>query len=157
GSSDGSVEFVRERFPDIHLHQHEVNNYARANNFGVRTTTTPYVAFLNSDTRVDPRWLTTLVDALEKTPDAAAAGTRVVCPDGRLNSAALDFLPDFHLRARGFGEQDRGQYAFGEVTGLSGCAILLRRAALREVGLLDEDFEMYYEDVDMSFRLRAAG
>jgi hypothetical protein len=80
-----------------------------------------------------------------------------VFPDGRLNSTGLDFLPDFHFRDRGFGEPDRDQYPFGEVEGLSGCSILLRREALREVGLLDEDFEMYYEDVDLSFRLRGAG
>jgi GT2 family glycosyltransferase len=157
GSSDGSVELVRESFPDIEVYQHEVNNYARANNFGVRTTTSPYVAFLNSDARVDPRWLTPLVAALEAEPRAGAAGSRIVFPDGRLNSTGLDFLPDFHFRDRGFGEPDRAQYAFGAVDGLSGCAVLLRREALREVGLLDEDFEMYYEDVDLSFRLRAAG
>jgi GT2 family glycosyltransferase len=157
GSTDGSVELMQTSFPDIQLHQHEVNNYARANNFGVRTTTAPYVAFLNSDTRVEPTWLTPLVEALEANPRAGAAGSKIVFPDGRLNSTGLDFLPGFHFRDRGFGEPDREQYAFGEVAGLSGCSILLRREALRQVGLLDEDFEMYYEDVDLSFRLRNGG
>src|SRR5262245_19582866 len=132
GSTDGSVELVRESFADIELHQHEVNNYARANNFGVRTTTAPYVAFLNSDTRVEPDWLTKLVEALESNPHAAAAGSKILFPDGRLNSTGLDFLPDFHFQDRGFGELDREQYPFGEVAGLSGCSILLRREALRQ-------------------------
>lgn len=156
-STDGSVDFVRANFAAIQLHQHDVNNYARANNFGVRTTTTKYVAFLNSDTRVQPPWLRELVEVLEAHPRAGAAGSKVVFPDGRLNSTGLDFLPGFHFRDRGFGEADRDQYAFGEVVGLSGCSVLLRRTALREVGLLDEDFEMYYEDVDLSFRMRAGG
>ncbi|MFO0985216.1 MAG: glycosyltransferase family 2 protein [Planctomycetota bacterium] len=157
GSSDGSVEFVRSTFPEVPVHEHEVNNYARANNFGVRTTTTDYVAFLNSDARVEPRWLQALVAALEANPRAGGAGSKILFTDGRINSTGLEFLPGFHFRDRGFGEQDTGQFPTGEVAGLSGCAVLWRRAALRDAGLLDEDFEMYYEDVDQSFRMRRHG
>ena len=156
-STDDSVTYVRANFPDVEVIENEVNNYAMANNLGVKASDSPYVAFLNTDTRVDAGWLKALVAALEETPDAAAVGSKVLFMDGRINSTGIAALPDFHWQDRGFGEKDAGQFdAREEVDGISGCSVLFRRDALVEVGLVDEDFEMYYEDVDLSYRLRAA-
>ncbi|MEW6746554.1 MAG: glycosyltransferase [Planctomycetota bacterium] len=157
-STDDSLEFLRSRYPRVETVSNDANNYARANNLGVRLTDSPYVALLNNDTRVDKAWLRQLVAAMEECPEAAAAGSRVLFMDGRINSTGLESLEEFHWRDRGFGEEDRGQYDRREtVQGISGCSMILRRTALRRVGLLDEDFEMYYEDVDLCFRLCAAG
>lgn len=157
GSTDGSVEYVRERHGDVRLVESPVNNYAGANNLGIAATQSDYVVCLNTDTRVAPGWLAALVDALEADSDVAAAGSLVVFEDGRVNSAGIELIEGYAWRDRGFEGRVEDHSVACDAYGLTGCSVLYRREVWEQLGGLDEDFHMYYEDVDLSLRARAAG
>ena len=160
-SGDGSVEFVQGRFPEVEIVRLTRNTgFATAMNAGIRRARTPYIAFLNNDTEPDERWLEQLLACLERHPQAAAATSKVLMLD---RPGTLDDTGNFLARsllpyARGHGEADAGQYDVEEqVFSPSGAAALWRAAVLDEIGLFDESFFAYYEDVDLGFRARLAG
>jgi GT2 family glycosyltransferase len=157
GSTDDSVALVRERFPTVRVLINDANNYSRANNRGAALVGSEFVALLNTDAEPKPSWLAELVACLRADPRCGAATALVRFPDGRINSSGIETLPGFHWRDRDFGAPADAVRASGEVEGVSGCAALWRRACWDAIGGLDEDFEMYYEDVDASLRARGRG
>ncbi len=159
-SVDGSAQLVRSSYPDVRLREAGANlGFAGGNNVALREVATPYVALLNNDAVPEPGWLSALVAVLDGRPDVAAVTGKVLMSgDGLVNSAGgwVDRLG--HGRDRGFGEPDDGRWDVpAEVFYAPATACLYRTAAVRDVGLLDEDFFLYYEDVDLSWRLRLAG
>ncbi|MBI5882635.1 MAG: glycosyltransferase [Elusimicrobia bacterium] len=157
-STDGTSEFLRSRYPWARVLKNAENNYCRANNLAISRSRGKYVAFLNNDAVVDERWLAELVGIAEKDRRVAGVSGKILFPDGRINSTGHQRLPHFHIRDRGLGQADRGQFdATEEVESISLCAALFRRSALRDIGLLDEDFVIYHEDIDLSHRLRRRG
>jgi GT2 family glycosyltransferase len=115
---------------------------------------------LNNDTHVRAGWLAALVKRAESEPTAGAVTSKLVFADrpGLVQNAGSLLLDDGSGADRGFEEEDKGQYDRAEeVFGFCGAAALLRRQALADVGLFDEDFFMYYEDLDLSWRLRLRG
>ena len=158
GSDDEAAAMAQREFRRVHWIAHAPNNYCRALNVGINLAVGEFVAFLNNDTVVDPRWLTELMAVMAREPRVGACGSKVFLMDGRLNSAGHRVLPNFYWSDRGHGEPDRGQYDRpADMESLTGCALLLRRSAVADVGLVDEDFAMYLEDVDLCYRLRAKG
>jgi GT2 family glycosyltransferase len=157
GSSDGSVDFVRRRFEQVQVIESPRNNYAGANNLGAATTRSEFVVCLNTDTRVPRSWLRELLAPLRADPSLGGATPLVLFEDGRVNSTGIEMLPGFHWRDRDFGRANAVGLEAGEVEGISGCSAAWRRACWEQVGGLDEDFHMYYEDVDMSLRARRDG
>ncbi len=160
GSTDDSLEIL-SRYPEVDvLRQSENLGFAGGVNAGIRATDAPFVALLNNDATVEPDWLAALLGVLESHPEAGAATSKVVVAD---RSTVLDNVghvvyADGLTRGRGRLEQDVGQYQkVEEVFGFSGCAALLRRSMLDDVGLFDEDFFAYCEDADLSFRARLRG
>lgn len=160
-STDGSVELVRVRYPGVKVIRLSKNVFfSGAVNEGIRQSRSPLLALLNNDTEAEPQWLGELVAALERNPQAGVAASKMLLFDRRevLNSAG-----DFYGRNgipgnRGVWERDEGQYdsqtqAFGACAG----AALYRRSMLEDIGLFDEDFVGYCEDVDLSFRAQLAG
>ena len=159
-SVDGSAQLVRSSYPDVRLREPGANlGFAGGNNVALREVTTDYVALLNNDAVPEPGWLSGLVAVLDARPDVAAVTPKVLMhPSGLVNSAGgwVDRLG--HGRDRGFGLADTGRWdVAAEVFYAPATACLYRTAAVRDVGLLDEDFFLYYEDVDLSWRLRLAG
>jgi GT2 family glycosyltransferase len=170
-SPEGSPADVVARFPSVRLIALEANiGFARANNVGFRATTGELVLLLNSDTVVPAGAIDRLVEALDRVPDAAAAGPRLVDGDGR---AELSFGPMVApwtepaqrrlVRALEAGDP-RARAAVEQRTRLSGrpdwvsgACLLVRRADADVVGLLDERYFMYLEDVDFCAALRARG
>jgi hypothetical protein len=160
GSTDGSVALVRERFPEVRVIENGANlGFAAANNIGIRATESPYVATLNNDTWVEPDWLETLVEVMESDPRIGICASKMLFahrPDV-INSAGV--CVDFAGIAwdRLGGSPDPGDGAPEEV--FAGCAgaALYRRAMLDEVGLFDEDYFIYLEDVDLAWRARLMG
>lgn len=161
GSTDGSVELVRRRFPNARLLTFPENRgFAAAMNAGIAETTTRGVAFLNNDAVPEPTWLEELAACLSRHPGAAATTSKLLLADqpGRLDGAGDGLTRSFLPYVRGHGEPDDGRFSEEvEVFGASGAAAAWHVSVLREVGGLDERFFAYYEDVDLSFRVRLRG
>lgn len=160
GSTDGSVDFVRRRYPEVQVMALPVNvGFAAANNEALKKVDTPYAALLNNDAVADARWLSELVSALERHPGAGFAASRMLFLDqpDRVDRAgdAYTTAGAALLRGRGAASRDyaREEWVFGACAG----AALYRVAMLRDIGLFDEDFFILYEDVDLSFRAQLRG
>jgi GT2 family glycosyltransferase len=161
GSSDDSVAFTRKRFPEVDVVEvGENRGFAAAVNVGVLAAKTPYVALLNNDTEAGPRWLEELELALVRHPRAAAVTSKMLLLDrpDTVDDAGDMLTYTFLPYPRGHGQTDEGQYEEEtEVFSACGGACLWRRDVLDELGLFDEAFFAYYEDVDIGFRARLAG
>jgi GT2 family glycosyltransferase len=158
GSSDGSLEFVNENFPRVKIIKNDINNYCRANNLGIKNAKGKFIALINTDIRVDKCWLIELIKVIGHDDSIGIATSKVLFLNGKIQSTGHYELPDFYWSDRGFGEIDEGQYSkTEEVLGVSHCAALYRKECLNDIGLLDEDFNMYLEDVDMSIRAKQKG
>lgn len=162
-STDDSVAQLQATYPDIELIKHTVNKgYAGGVNPGFRRAIelqANYAAPFNDDAVADPRWLQTMVAALDANPHVGVTACKVLTADGTHLDTTGDLYTNWGLAyPRGRGEADTGQYDHNTtVFGASGAASLYRVKALQQVGLLDEDFFAYYEDVDLSFRLQLSG
>ena len=162
-SEDGSVAAVRERFPDVRvIAQTYRAGFGANHNTVIRATAGRYVYVLNEDTTAGDWGFAALTSYLDDHPRVAALGPRLVYPDGRLQDSAWRFptplVSTLSLATLGrFGvTQSRGDTPRA-VDWVMGAAIVVRREALEEVGLFDEDFFLYSEEVDLQARLRSAG
>lgn len=161
-SRDETVELLSARYPDVRVIRNDRNlGFAGGNNVALREATTPYVVLLNNDAVVQPGWLDGLVDVLDATGNerVAAVTGKVLLADGvTINSVGSVVDTRGYGADRGWLEPDRGQYDEpAEVFTASGTALALRRAALDDVGHFDDAFFLYYEDVDLCWRLRSRG
>jgi N-acetylglucosaminyl-diphospho-decaprenol L-rhamnosyltransferase len=166
GSTDGSAAAVQREYPDVKTISHTENQgYARANMIGFRATNGPYVLFLNSDTIIQSDAVTCLIDFLEREPQCAACGPRLVQPDGKTQPFAFGNDPKLgYLLARASARigiraplHDWESTAVQAVDWISGACLLVRRSAFEQVGGFDERIFMYFEDNDLCLRLRSAG
>jgi len=160
-STDGSVGFVEERFPEVKVAALDENRgFSGAVNAGIGASDAELVALLNNDTEQDPGWLESLVRAAERRPEAGLFASKLVdFRDRSQLDGAGDALRRSGLPYRlGHGEVDHGQFEREEfVFGACAAAALYRRSVFERVGLFDEDFFAYCEDGDLSFRAQLAG
>ena len=173
-SADGSVAMVRARFPEVVLlANHDNPGFARANNQALRRATGQYQLLLNPDTVVEEDTFRACCAFLDTHPDGGGLGVKMLDGQGRflpeskraLPTPAVAFYKMFGLASLFPKSRRFGRYHLGfldpdqthEVEVLSGAFMLLRKAALDVVGLLDEDYFMYGEDIDLSHRLRLGG
>jgi N-acetylglucosaminyl-diphospho-decaprenol L-rhamnosyltransferase len=162
-SEDRSADALRERFPDVRLiAQDRRAGFGANHNTVIRATDGRYVYVLNEDTTAGDWAFDRIVAYLDTHPRVAALGPRLVYPDGRLQDSAWRFPTPLVstvglLTVGKLGvKQSRGEQPHA-VDWVMGAAIVLRRQALDEVGLFDEEFFLYSEEVDLQFRLRQAG
>ena len=173
GSRDGSIEMVRESFPEVLLLTSAVNlGFAGANNLAFAQTTGRYIVLLNSDAFVTPGALQRSVERMDRDPHIGLGGARLVGRDGNWQPSARMFpslLTDLFVHtglanrypdSRLFGYFDRtwaDQSDSAEVDWVPGAYSILRREALAAAGSFDRRFFLYYEEVDLCHRIRAAG
>jgi N-acetylglucosaminyl-diphospho-decaprenol L-rhamnosyltransferase len=172
GSTDGTLEIVRQKFPEAHVIEQENVGMGGGNNTGMRLASGRYFLLLNSDA-----WV--LVDAVERLvqfayehPEAAIVGPRLLNPDGSLQRSARAFPTSWRLateylflrklapRSRALNTFYEGGFDHDEVRKvdwLFGACLLVRRDAADEVGLFDEDFFMFSEETDWCYRFHQAG
>ncbi len=166
GSTDGSVQAIRAHFPGIPVVENGQNlGYVEGNNVGLRQAMAQgadHVLLLNNDTEMEPAFLRRLVEALEADPAIGFAGPTIYYYDqpGIIWSAggAIDW-PRGSTQMIGLDEEDKGQFgtASRAVDFITGCAMLVRRAVMEQVGLPDERFFAYYEEVEWCVRAARAG
>lgn len=158
GSEDSSETDAQASHPEVTLLRNLKNGFAAGLNLGISQAKGKYIAFANNDVFVDPAWLSTLVQVLEKDKKVGCVGGKVVFENGRINSVGHKGLPDYYWEDEGYDQEDRGQYdTLKEVKGLCWAAVLFRRECLDDIGPIDEDYVLYYEDVDTSLRCRQQG
>jgi GT2 family glycosyltransferase len=158
-STDNSVNFIKERYPQVKIIKNDVNNFTKALNIGVENAIGEYIAFLNNDTVVDKEWINGLLKVIKHEERIGAVQSKILFFDRKtVNSAGGEEIEDFYFRDIGFGEKDSGQYAKEmERKYISGGAVLYSRQCLAEVGQFDEDYVMFFEDIDYSIRCRDKG
>jgi len=162
-SEDGSAEAVRERFPDVRLiEQRHRAGFGANHNTVIRATTGRYVYVLNEDTTSADWGFDRMVAHLDANPRVAALAPRLEYPDGRLQNSAWRF-PTPAVAALGLLTLSRAGVVLSggretrDVDWAMAAALLVRREALDDVGLFDEDFFIYSEETDLCLRLRRAG
>ncbi|MBI2941345.1 MAG: glycosyltransferase family 2 protein [Chloroflexi bacterium] len=170
-SLDGSADLVREEFPWVHLTVSPVNvGFAAANNLAIRQSSGRYVLLLNSDTVVRGDALACLVRFLDEHPRAGAAGARLLNPDGSRQQSCfrfptlwmslLDFFPINHRLTNSRLNGRYPEHLHGQEFSIDhplGACLLVRREVVEQVGLLDEGFFMYCEEIDWCLRIRRYG
>lgn len=161
GSTDGSVEWLGKSFPSVRVLINQENlGFATAVNRGIRASDSQYMAILNSDTHVDHNWLTALVEAAEADRRIGMCASKMLFSDRPevINSTGICVdLAGIAWDCRGGEADDDSDQAPRDVFGPCGGAALYRREMLEEIGLFDEDFFAYLEDVDLAWRARRAG
>ena len=172
GSTDGTVAFVRERFPAVRLLERANRGLAAGWNAGLRETTGRWALILNADAWLVDDALERIVAAGDAHPDVAVVGPKLLNPDGTLHRSVRGFptrwrLATEYLYLRKLAPRSQllnAFYAGGfdheserEAEVVMGACMLVRRAAIDEVGLLDESFFLFSEEVDWCYRFAQAG
>ena len=173
-SVDDSVAMVKAKFPQVKLIENQDNvGFAKANNQAIRISTGEYVLLLNPDTLVEEDTFSKCIDFMDATPECGGLGVKMVDGQGRflpeskrgIPYPSSSFYKLFGLsklfpKSKKFGAYHAtyiGEDETHEVEVLAGAYMMLRQSVLDEVGLLDEDYFMYGEDIDLSYRILKGG
>jgi GT2 family glycosyltransferase len=173
-SVDGSCQMVEEKFPEVKLISNRENlGFSKANNQAIRISQGEYVLLLNPDTVVEEDSFLKIVDFMDQTPDAGGLGVKMIDGKGRFLPESKRGLPTPEVafwkmfgfsrlfpRSKYFSRYHLGYLPndqVHEVEVLAGAFMLLRKTTLDKVGLLDEDYFMYGEDIDLSYRITLGG
>jgi len=163
GSEDASVDYVRENFEEatIRVLENESNlGFSEGFNRGIKASKGKYLALLSNDMTVDPKWLDPIIKLMESEPKIGLAGFKrlIYGTKNRIDGVGGDLFLCGRARPVGTYETDRRQYdTIKEDLDYIGGAMVLRRKILREVGLFDPDYFIFYEDVDLCYRIRKHG
>ncbi|WP_090792955.1 glycosyltransferase family 2 protein [Paenibacillus sp. GP183] len=173
-SRDDSVLEIRKQFPTIQLIENKQNvGFSKANNQAIRVAAGRYILLLNTDTIVQPDAIQIMLDFMEEHSSIGASGCKILLPDGSLDKACKRGFPtpsaSFYYAfgfSKLFPNNPRfNQYQLGylnpdqeyPIDCLVGAFMLVRREAIDQVGMLDEEFFMYGEDIDWCYRIKQAG
>jgi len=173
-SIDGSVEMVAQKFPEVNLIANKDNRgFSKANNQAIELSSSEYILLLNPDTVVEEDTFKKVIDFMDHHPDAGGLGVRMLDGKGNflpeskrgLPTPSVAFYKIFGLsrlfpKSKKFSQYHLGnlsEFETNEIDILSGAFMLMRKEALDKVGLLDEAFFMYGEDIDLSYRIQLGG
>ncbi|MCX6231775.1 MAG: glycosyltransferase [Bacteroidetes bacterium] len=173
-SVDTSVKMLREKYPEVKLIENKVNSgFSKANNQAIKEAKGEYILLLNPDTVVESNTFTKIIAYMDAHQDAGGMGVKMIDGQGNflpeskrgLPTPEVAFYKIFGLsklfpKSRKFGKYHLGYLnndEIHEVEILSGAFMLIRKSVLDKIGLLDEDFFMYGEDIDLSYRIILAG
>tara|TARA_Y100000589_G_scaffold80816_2_gene74705 strand:- start:372 stop:2318 length:1947 start_codon:yes stop_codon:yes gene_type:complete len=173
-SMDGSVKMIKKKYPKFNLIENKKNvGFSKANNQAIKLANGEYILLLNPDTVIEEDTLIKTIDFMDKKPRSGAVGVKMI--DGKGNflpeskrsfpKPSVAFYKIFGLsslfpKSRKFGQYHLGhlsEFKNHEVDVLSGAFMLIRKRTIEKVGLLDEMFFMYGEDIDMSYRIKLKG
>jgi GT2 family glycosyltransferase len=163
GSKDGSLQFLRDNYPDIKIIVNQNNlGFAGGVNSGIKFAAengAQYVALFNNDAVADKNWLKSLYEELESNDKLGIATSKIVSSDKTRLDSTGDYYTNWGLPyPRGRDEKDLDKYdSQTDIFACSGGASIFRVKMLNEIGLFDEDFFAYYEDIDLGFRAQLAG
>ena len=168
GSTDGSLEMLAERYPNVKLVQNGRNiGIAGGNNQCIRNSSGRYIYILNNDTVINRDSVVAMVDFLDQHPEAGAVGGNLLNPDGSLQSSFCDFptlWEEFQLvthlgrwRNPHFPSYNGRWPTVREIDWMSSASMIVRRVAIEGIDLIDEDYFIYSDETDWEYRLWQAG
>jgi GT2 family glycosyltransferase len=172
GSTDGTLELIREQFPEARIVEQENRGFGAGNNTGMRAASGRYFLLLNPDAWLTEGALEDLVAFIDKHPEAAVVGPRLLNPDGSLQRSVRGYPTPWRLATEYFFLRKLAPHTqalnalFGagfdhnsvrEADYLFGACLLVRREAVDSIGGFDEDFFLMSEEVDWLYRFRQAG
>ncbi len=162
-STDGSVDFIESRFgknKKLRIIRNSRNyGFTEGNNIGIRKSASNLIALVNSDTRVEPKWLTSLVNTIKSQPRVGVVQSKLLLMNSPELLDCAGGLVDYygyHFE-RGRGEEASDYNSNDTVFYAKGAAILIKRIVLKETGLFDPDFFMYFDEVDLCWRIWLSG
>ena len=173
-SVDGSVEMVKNRFPDVNLIENQINKgFAAANNQAMKASSGEFIVLINPDTVVQEDTFSRLIEFMKKNPDAGAATCKILNPDGSFSVDSRHSIPTpmtafwkqiglnrLFPKSKIFARYNLTYLDENEiypVDAISGSFMFIRRDTFEKVGYLDEDYFMYCEDVDYCYRITRSG
>jgi exopolysaccharide biosynthesis polyprenyl glycosylphosphotransferase len=172
-SHDGSVEMVRNNFPEVEIIANESNvGYSKAINQAIRPSLGKYILILNADTIVTPGAIQTLLSFMENHPDCGVSGPKLSYPDGKLQYSCRTYqtFKTILFRRTILGNIFPGSKVLRdhlmldwdhcqerEVDWLQGSALMVRRSSINQTGPMDERYFLYFEDVDLCYRMKNGG
>ena len=164
-SKDNTLTMLKEKHPEVRVIANEVNvGFSRANNQAIRLSEAEYILLLNPDTVVYENTLHGVLDFMDQHPQAGGAGVRMLTREGNRAPESRRSIPTPWVAMLKMLGATRRYYMShlswdepGQIEAVSGAFFLVRRKALDQVGLLDEDYFMYGEDIDLSYRLLKGG
>lgn len=173
-SSDGSVEQIKSEFPNVHVISNKENvGFSKANNQAIKACSSRYVLLLNSDTIVNENTLDEMIRYMDEETNVGAVGCEVNLPDGTLDKACHRGFPTpeaslYYMiglakkipnssKYNSYHKSYMNMHEVHDIDCLVGAFMMVRREAFEQVGLLDEEFFMYGEDIDWCYRIKEAG
>jgi GT2 family glycosyltransferase len=159
-STDGSVDFLKDKFQDVNLIINEKNlGFGAGNNIGIRASQGKYIMMLNNDTRLDPKCVEELKRSIERDKSYGACASKILLEDqpDLIDGVGIVVFPDGLSFGRGRLEKRDRYDKEEELFFAADCACLYRREMLEDIGLYDEDFFAYADETDMGWRAQLAG
>jgi len=173
-SSDKSIDIVHKKYPQVKVIENKINlGYVKSNNIGIRASSGKYVMSLNNDTKVSGKAVDSLINFMDKNPDAGAVGPKLLNSDGSTQLQARRSFPTplnslfyfFGLSKLFPKNRILGGYLLTyiddrktlEVDSVCGAAMIVRKEVIDKVGLMDENYIMYGDDIDWCYRIKQAG
>ena len=170
GSGDGTADWMETQaknteYKNLKLIRNQNTGFAHGNNLGITQASGRYILLLNPDTKIEPDTLEVMLKFMEENPQVGIAGCKVVKPDGSLDLASRRRFPNpwnafarLFLRSnKSYNMTDTDEDLTQEVDSVMGAFLLIRRTVMEKIGLLDERFFMYGEDIDWCWRCKEAG
>lgn len=174
GSTDESVAMIKKEFPEVILIENKKNlGFAAGNNPGITRAKGHYILLLNTDTEIPKNTFRVMLEFMDKKPEVGASTCKLILPNGSMDPAChrgfptpwvaftyLVGLEKLFPKTKLFGEYHQGYKdltTIHEVDCIVGAFFLVRREVVKQVGLMDEDYFMYGEDIDWAYKIRQAG
>ena len=163
-STDGSPDLVKKKFPEVKLLCNSENlGFSKANNLGIRVSAGEFILFLNSDTIVSTQALAVLLDEMKRNPTVGAVGPALL-PDQKKHQVSfgrrVDFFSEFIQKGffnLYYAKKIKSDKKVRTVGWLSAACLLVRRTSLEEAGGFDENYFLYFEDIDVCYKMREKG
>ncbi len=166
-SDDGTAEAVESllpSMPNLKLIRSQNNGFSAGNNIGIKKSSGRYILLLNPDTKVQPNTFETMIKFMDSRPDVGISGCKLIKADGKLDLACRRRFPNpwnsfkrlFLLNRKNYNYTDIDENQEMEVDSVVGAFLLIRKSLVDKIGLLDEKFFMYGEDLDWCWRCKEA-
>lgn len=165
-SIDGSIELAEKKFPQFHFIKNKTNlGFGKAHNLVLEKVRSPYLLTLNPDSEIQPGVLAYMLKYMSSNEDVGLATCKIVKPNGKLDIASHRGFPTpkasfFYFVLKNdkyYHLTDRDMNKIHEIDSAVGAFMMVRKSVLDKVGYFDEDYFLYAEDIDICFRIKAAG